>query len=228
MSDIHGEYEKYIAMLKKIDLKESDTLYILGDVIDRGERPIDVLLDMMSRSNVFPIIGNHEVEAAKLLSELLVEITEENHDKQITPELMEALLMWQMDGGETTIKQFQALSADEREYVLEYFDEFMPYEVVEIGDKTFILVHAGLGNFSPDKELDDYTLDELAFDRSDPDVRYFDDENIFVISGHTPTKYISGKAEIYQNQNNICIDCGATFDGKLACLCLDTMQEYYI
>ncbi len=229
MSDIHGEYDKYIAMLGKINLKDSDTLYILGDVVDRGERPVDILLDMMSRSNVFPILGNHEIVASELLSKLLVEITEENHDKQITPELMESLIMWQMDGGETTLKQFQALSVEEREYILEYFDEFMPYEVAEIGGRTFILVHSGLGSFSPDKELDDYTLNELAFMRSDPDVRCFEDDNVFVVSGHTPTKYISGKSEIYKSQNNVCIDCGATFDGgRLACLCLETMQEFYI
>ena len=229
MSDIHGEYDKYIAMLGKINLKDSDTLYILGDVVDRGERPVDVLLDMMSRSNVFPILGNHEIVASKLLSKLLVEITEENHSTQIDRELMESLLMWQMDGGETTIKQFQALSVEEREYVLEYFDEFMPYEVAEIGGKAFILVHSGLGNFSPDKELDDYTLDELAFMRSDPDRRCFEDDSVFVVSGHTPTQMISGKADIYKSQNNVCIDCGATFDGgRLACLCLETMQEFYI
>ena len=36
MSDIHGMYDKYIEMMDLIDLKETDTLYILGDIIDRG------------------------------------------------------------------------------------------------------------------------------------------------------------------------------------------------
>ena len=35
-SDVHGQYKAYTKMLKKIDLKAEDTLYILGDVIDRG------------------------------------------------------------------------------------------------------------------------------------------------------------------------------------------------
>ena len=67
-----------------------------------------------------------------------------------------------------------------------------------------------------------------ALKRFDFDKKYFEDENFFVVSGHTPTLSISGKPEIYKNKNNICIDCGATFDGKLACLCLDTMEEFYI
>ena len=37
LSDIHGMYDKYQQMLAKIDLKPEDTLYILGDVIDRGK-----------------------------------------------------------------------------------------------------------------------------------------------------------------------------------------------
>lgn len=36
MSDIHGKYDKYIQMLKQIHFSEKDTMYILGDMIDRG------------------------------------------------------------------------------------------------------------------------------------------------------------------------------------------------
>lgn len=32
IADIHGEYPKFMDLLEKIRLKESDTLYILGDV----------------------------------------------------------------------------------------------------------------------------------------------------------------------------------------------------
>lgn len=38
-SDIHGEYKKYIQMLNKINFSDSDILYVLGDVIDRGSEP---------------------------------------------------------------------------------------------------------------------------------------------------------------------------------------------
>ena len=46
MSDLHGCYDKYIAMLEKINLKYDDTLYILGDVIDRGPDRVKILLDI--------------------------------------------------------------------------------------------------------------------------------------------------------------------------------------
>ena len=36
VSDIHGRYDKYAELLRRIDLKPFDTLYVLGDMIDRG------------------------------------------------------------------------------------------------------------------------------------------------------------------------------------------------
>lgn len=36
MSDIHGNYDTFISMLKKIKFDNEDTLYIIGDAIDRG------------------------------------------------------------------------------------------------------------------------------------------------------------------------------------------------
>ena len=36
ISDIHGCYQSYLKMLEKLKIRESDTVYILGDTIDRG------------------------------------------------------------------------------------------------------------------------------------------------------------------------------------------------
>lgn len=61
MSDLHGCYEKYIQMVEKIRFKSEDTLYVLGDVVDRGEDGIKILLDMMQRSNVIPLLGTMNI-----------------------------------------------------------------------------------------------------------------------------------------------------------------------
>ena len=60
MSDIHGDYERYCTMLQLIQFKDTDTLYVLGDVLDRGPHGMKILQDMMLRPNVYPILGNHE------------------------------------------------------------------------------------------------------------------------------------------------------------------------
>ena len=61
VSDIHGCYDKYIDLLRKISFGPHDTLYVLGDVIDRGPDGFKILLDMAQRSNVINLLGNHEV-----------------------------------------------------------------------------------------------------------------------------------------------------------------------
>lgn len=63
MSDIHGQYEQFLTLLEQIGIRKEDTLYILGDVVDRGPEPMKILKYMMAHSNIIPIIGNHEVMA---------------------------------------------------------------------------------------------------------------------------------------------------------------------
>ena len=58
-SDLHGRYDKYEHILAKID--PSDTLYFLGDAIDRNPDGMKILSDCMDRENVEFFIGNHEL-----------------------------------------------------------------------------------------------------------------------------------------------------------------------
>lgn len=44
ISDIHGQYKMFLDLLDKIKLKDTDTLYILGDILDRGPHPIKALI----------------------------------------------------------------------------------------------------------------------------------------------------------------------------------------
>ena len=60
MSDIHGCFDKYKEMLSLIEFTLRDTLYVLGDVIDRGPDGIKILQDMMLRPNVFPLLGDRK------------------------------------------------------------------------------------------------------------------------------------------------------------------------
>lgn len=229
MSDIHGEYEKYRAMLEKIRFSPEDTLFVLGDVVDRGPQPVEVLRDMMARDNVYPIMGNHEIITLAMLDKLLVEITEENCETHIDAKLMEHLLDWQMNGGISTIEGFQALDSDARADLLDYMRDFAPCEAVDVGERTFVLVHSGLQNFDERRPLRSYRIEELVQGRHDVHRQYYADPAIHIVRGHTPTPLITGEARIYREANNICIDCGAGFPaGRLACICLDTLEEFYV
>ena len=60
MSDLHGCYDKFIEMLNLIDFKESDELYILGDIFDRGPNPLGILDYVIGHKNIYLLKGNHE------------------------------------------------------------------------------------------------------------------------------------------------------------------------
>lgn len=228
VSDIHGEYDKFMRLLEKIHFSDSDVLYVLGDVFDRGPHPIQVLFEMMKHPNIIPIVGNHELMGITVLKFLMKEITEENIGS-IDDRMVQSIINWQMNGSDTTTGEFHKLSLEKRQEVMKYLGEFSAYEEVSAGNKDFLLVHAGLSNFSKRRSLDDYTLNELVWGRTDYEMKYFDD--VFVVSGHTPTQNIRQNTRpgyIYRANNHIAIDCGACFGGRLAAICLDTDEEFYV
>lgn len=231
ISDIHGCYDEYIELLNKINFKDSDELYILGDIVDRGPHPIKVIQDMMMRPNVFPIIGNHDYVALMMLKKLSVEITSDNVDTLMSNDDMISYMHWLNDGGETTIKEFTSLDMEEREDILEYLEEeFSIYHELIFKGKRYVLVHAGINDFYEDKDMDEYDLKDLLFYRADYNKRYFCDENAYLVTGHTPTMRIrtDEKPLVYEENGHIAIDCGCVYGGSLAAYCVDTGETVYV
>lgn len=59
LSDIHGNKENFDSVLEKISLQPEDSLYILGDVIDRNPYGIQLLQQIMKMGNAHMLLGNH-------------------------------------------------------------------------------------------------------------------------------------------------------------------------
>jgi len=103
---------------------------------------------------------------------------------------------------------------------------------VEVGGRSFVLTHAGLEQFAPDKPLEDYELTDFLFGRPAPESVYWPDRTL--IFGHTPTRLLweaagePSRDDIFYGKGFIDLDCGCGFGGRLACLCLDTMEEFYV
>ena len=228
ISDIHGQYDMFMELLNKISLKETDTLYVLGDILDRGPHPVKVLRKLMEMPNAICLVGNHELMALECLEFLMKEISDKSID-ELDEIMFDNLLTWQYNGSKTTIDEFRKLDAQSKQDVIDFIKEFSVYEEVTVGDTDYLLVHAGLGNFHPDNDIEDYSLHDLVWKRAEYDKQYFEDT--FVVTGHTPTQTIEGNPNpgfIYRNNNHIAIDCGATFPGgRLAAICLDTGEEFY-
>ena len=225
VSDLHGNFEKFKQLLKTIKFTDNDVMYVLGDIVDYGEEPIELLCDLSMRYNVIPIVGDHDYRALKLLTELDKMVSEQIMPE---PEVLAEMTEWIQDGGQKTMESFKALDDDMREGVLEYLQDMALYEEVEVGGKKYLLIHAGIAGFEKDTPIEDYMPEDFISEPLDRERGYID--GVTIIAGHIPTYEIEGaeKGKIYRGTDSIIIDCGAAFDEALGCLCLETGQEFYV
>ena len=234
MSDLHGEYNKYQKMLELINFSKEDTLIINGDICDRGSESAKIYLDVMQRENVIVIKGNHELMAQDYLERIFSEYPD---NKVNIFELYKRvdLYNWFDNGGLTTMISFFDEDPQTRAKILEFIKNLPVYIELDVNEKHYVIVHGGLGDYKEFTSLDDVSEFEMLWSRPDFNKRYFEDENTFVIVGHTPTLNFCKNGEpakIYHGAGGIIdIDCGASyldFDGRLGCLCLNTGEEFYV
>ena len=103
ISDIHGLLDKYEKVLNYV--KDKDTLYILGDVIDRGKDGLKILNDIEKRKNIIFIVGNHEL----FLYNYLKTLNNEFENKKV-----KAIWTMECNGGTVTKEQVDLLSNEEK------------------------------------------------------------------------------------------------------------------
>ena len=224
VSDIHGCFDKFKKLLKEIQFRDEDVMYVLGDIVDHGDEPIELLCDLSMRYNIIPILGDRDYKAYRLLSELNKMLGGEAPDPDALAEMAE----WMQDGGQKTIEGFRALDEEMREGVLDYLAEMSLYEEADVKGKKFILVHAGIADFDPDTPLEDYMPEDFISEPIDPDRQYFSDAT--VVAGHVPTYTVDGaeNGKIYRGEYGILIDCGAAFGESLGALRLEDGKKFYI
>ena len=227
IGDIHGKKDKYDEILAKISPKETDAVFVLGDVIDVGDDSIEILQDMMYRANIYPVLGEHEYMAKKLLPLISDCKSTDEAMSKLTGSDKELFEKWLTMKSEKTLSDFFALSDEDKESIIDYLSEFQAFEEVEAGGKTFVLVHAGIENFDADKALEDYDEEDFVFAKTDYTKVYF--KNKYLITGHTPTVAIhpSLMGKVYSKKGHIALDCGAAYGGRLAAICLDALKLHY-
>lgn len=230
-SDLHGLLLADLKrLLNMVNFNDNDWLFILGDVIDRqNDGGIEILKWLLEQPNAQLILGNHE---AMLLSCDFVfeEITDQSIG-DLTQEKMALLMNYTQNGGDVTLKTLRSLLQTEPDTltdILDYLRDAPVYETVSVGNKDFLLVHSGLDNFSKNKKLADYTVDELIWAWPEITVEYFDD--IITVFGHTPTMSYdhANKGKILKTKTWIDIDVGVPYGNSPVLLRLDDLKEFYL
>lgn len=224
--DLHGmPLENLQSLLKKANFGDKDFLFILGDVIDRGEHGVDILKWLLVQPNVELILGNHE---AMLLScEFLFDEITEDSLADFGVEKMERLSTWMSNGAQTTLKALRKLNNERPDLcadILDYLKDAPLYETVSTGDNDFLLCHSGFENFDKNKRLSDYTPDEWLWSRPALDSVFFEDR--ITVFGHTPTGYYGREyaGKVIKTESWINIDTGDT----TSLLRLDDLKAFYL
>ena len=229
-SDLHGclpaDFQK---LLDQAGFGDDDFLFILGDVIDRGKWGAEFLLWLTQQPNVQLILGNHEL--LMLACNFLFDKSPDEPLDNFTAREFSLLQNWLDNGGGTTIEGFWQLLKRDRDAfygILDYLWNAPVYEEIEVNGKNFILVHSGLGNFSADRALEDYTPEELVLTRPTPETRYYADAH--VIFGHTPTVSFGAEytGRAFHTDTWSCIDVGSGYGYGPMVLRLDDMKEFYL
>lgn len=222
VSDLHGCCEKYKKLLDTVPIGSADTLYVLGDVIDRGDGGIDILLDMMSRDNVKPLLGNHESLALKVMKSIAAGFL----DVELICKTR-AGIIWLLSDGEPTLRAFCALTQERQKAVIDYIESFGIYDEITVNGRRFHLSHT-LPDYDPNTPIHDIGVSKFLY--GEPDYTKAYGQDTLFVTGHTPTGFIDPAyvGRIWQKNNHIAIDCGAAFGNPLGCICLDTLEEIYI
>lgn len=231
MGDIHGNTVRFNSIMKQINLQPEDTLYVLGDVIDRYPDGIRILRRLMNMPNVKLILGNHEYMMLNALDKIYEKSYESQH----------ALNLWYSNGGDVTHAYLKRIRKSIRREIFDFLRS-LPLNIdVEVNGNTFRLAHGAPVHLYHVYMRRYESLEEFAVWHR---LYYKETEKdgLTVIFGHTPTAQYqrNNPLEIWKSASGgmIGIDCGSGFPsakeqgrnpafGRLACLRLDDMKVFY-
>ncbi len=231
VSDLHGfPLVRFRNGLRAIGFGDGDCLYVLGDVIDRhGDGGAAMLRWMAGTRNIQLLMGNHE-QMMLSCAEIVADSSPETV-KSMSYDQLRTFLHWTDNGGAVTMQGLAEMRKNDPDAVpliLSYVSKAPLYASLRVRGRNFVLTHAGLGNFSADRPLHEYTADELMWNRPSLEETYFEDA--MTIFGHTPTilygQQYAGK--IIRTPTWCNIDVNTRSLDRIAVLRLDDMKEFYI
>lgn len=207
VGDIHGSHKALVQALERCNFdRESDTLIVLGDVVDGWPESRQVIDELLGIPNLIHLLGNHDQWA---------------RDWMIYGH---ASWEWIPQGGQETVQSYGGHGVPEshKKYMRAALDYY-------VDGHNRLFVHAGMMPHTP--MVEQFT-DILLWDRSlwnmirhmDPDhdnVTQFD--RVFI--GHTATTSI-GSDQPFQGAEVWNLDTGCGWGGRLTIMDVDT-EEYW-
>lgn len=226
-SDLHGIWQLWEQIDAYCD--ETDTIFFLGDAADRGPDGLRLMKTLLIDKRVKYIKGNHE--------DMLVNAFYESDFSLV-----------RYNGGNPTIKDFQKLSEENKEWLINKLDK-LPKELdyTNTNGIHIIMNHSGYDATNPLIEW--RGEDPYIWDRRQICCPWHGDDNTIIIHGHTPIPHLIqrlNEVAFISNQfydmpqkiedvnivkycdgHKIDIDLGSFATGRSALLDLDTLEVKY-
>jgi len=218
ISDLHGNgnvYNSIMSYLENINKEEDVTLYINGDLIDRGPDSAQMLLDVIEKSKTGPfkivyLAGNHELLMYDSIGDWIKTNKYDPFDN------------WHENGGWVTDYNLQEILDNKGKLydIYEYISNLKIYHKFKekVCDKQIVLVHAACPSTIKDecdiriKDKNEEIVSSL-FARNIPNYFPFrtriGNDKYFSIIGHTPNKNDYG-FEYNDKENILNIDGGSS------------------
>lgn len=209
ISDIHGGYKALLEVFAKSNIDyQNDKLICLGDVCDGWPDIKDCFEELLKFKNLIYIIGNHD-EWTRMFYK--------NHIED---------LMWYHQGGHSTQNAFGKQMPNK---ILNLLENALNYYI----EDNILFVHGG---YDPRNPIEYQPKKDLIWNRDLFFNAYYErafrgrEDNIGIYSkifiGHTPTINFKDKTTPMKIANIINIDTGASYDGPLTIMNIDT-EEYW-
>jgi len=207
IGDIHSHYDEMMELFEVVQFNfETDILISLGDLVDRGPKPIEVVETLMKIKNFIHILGNHDEWCYQYLL---------NNKHPVA---------WISQGGRSTLHAYRN-NPEYREKHLPFFEKARLYYI----DENRLFVHGGFNPEIPfslqrdNKELLiwDRSLIFTAMEYEQNNKEFTEFGEIFV--GHTPTQLI-GENVPKKYSNLWMLDTGVYLSGRLTIMNIETRE----
>ena len=121
---IYGD--RFTSIMEQINLQPEDTLYVLGDVIDRGQDSLSLLMRIIEMSNAKMLLGNHE--------HMMLDVIHHPHNAEL-------IERWYSNGGRQTYAAYKKLPGEEQKRIVDFLKS-LPINIdLAINGTAYLLVH---------------------------------------------------------------------------------------
>lgn len=210
ISGLNGSLEKYNDLKKQAKITENDTVYPVGGL---AEGDLTLLAELSMCVNVYPVMGRSDWTALRMLGGFERMLKDKTSPDA---EYIENMKKWMADGGQEVLDSYRELDDDMKEGLLDYLGEFSCFEEIVTNKKNYMLIPAGIKQYSTKCDVYDLEPEDFLEEALDPEKEYFAGKTVI-------TADIGRKLDtVTRINNNICIGCT-----RAVCLRLEDMAEFY-